>query len=315
MTALDTAIAHGRGHKGVPYRFCTWGARTPLPGESVLRNGMCCTEFLDDLRRAGGKGQVGGTPAWGNFLESNGQYLESYDASKWYCVGSVPFQYWRGGGSEGHISIVSRPNQLMLDCSFTFGVSERLVSGYTYQGGWEVVGTMPDFPGAEGLPWRTPWGAISVEGYPGHCATPKATARWMARVAGAIYGLPAILPVMTSYVELTGGWSGPGCVTDVPGYRYAVDHDSLGWFQQRPAAGWGTPQQLMNAEYALAAFLDAAIAKAPHWPARDDYSADQLGRWAQDVQRSAFPNRYRDMGFPAARRLLEGTVWEGHKLE
>lgn len=315
MTILDDAIREGRSLKGVGYRFCTQGARTPLPSEATLRSsGMCCTEFADHMRRAGGKKQVGGTPAWGRFLDGNGEFLEEFDARRWYCVGSVAFQYWRGPSHEGHIQWISRPNQLALDCSFAFGVAERLVSDYTYQGGWDVVGTMPDFPGAEGLPWRSPWGSISVGGYPGHCATPEATARWMARVAAVIYGLPAILPVMTSCVELTGGWSSGGCVTDVPGYLRAVDHDSLGWFQQRPAAGWGTPQQITNAEYALSKFCDAAIAAAPHWPTRDDYTAQELGKWAQNVQRSAFPDRYAKLGFPMAQKLLEGSLWEGHKL-
>lgn len=316
MTTLDTAIAHGRAMRGVKYRFCTTAARSPLPSDPVLRSGgMCCTEFMDAMRRAGGKRQIGGTGNWGRFLDSNAEYLEPYHSLRWYTVGSIPFQYWRGSSHEGHIGIISRPNQLLLDCSFSYGVSEfRLPSDYTYQGGFEVVGTMPDLPGAEGLPWRSPWGSISVGGYPGHCATPRATAQWMARVAAVIYGLPATLPVMTSYVELTQGWSGPGCVTDVPGYGNAVDYDSLGWFQQRPAAGWGTPQQITNAEYALAKFLDAAIREAPHWPTRDDYTAQALGAWAQRVQRSAYPNAYAQKGFPAAQKLLGGTRWEGHKL-
>jgi hypothetical protein len=35
----------------------------------------------------------------------------------------------------------------------------------------------------------------------------------------------------------------------------AVDHDSLGLFQQRPSCGWGTPNQLENPTYAATAFL------------------------------------------------------------
>jgi len=35
----------------------------------------------------------------------------------------------------------------------------------------------------------------------------------------------------------------------------AVDHDSLGLFQQRPSCGWGTPSQLEDPTYAAKAFL------------------------------------------------------------
>lgn len=326
LTMLDDGIRSARRLTGigVPYRICTVGVRTPLPSFDVLKRGLCCTEFLDLVRRGGGKSQIGGTPRWGTFLESNFEYLEAFDSSRWYCVGSVPFQYWRGAEQEGHISIISRPNQKMMESAGIIGcVESRTPAEYTWQGGFQVVGTMPDFPGAEGLPWQSPWGSLSVAGYPGNCASPRATAVWMARVAEVIYGLPGILPVMTSCVEMTGGWIGEGCVTDVPGYLRAVDHYSVGWFQQQyddnPAGvvfGWGSYQQLINAEYALSRFLDVALAKAPDWPVTGAeykksraYSANALGEWAQDVQRSAFPDRYAKIGYPMAKDLLAGTIW------
>jgi hypothetical protein len=36
----------------------------------------------------------------------------------------------------------------------------------------------------------------------------------------------------------------------------ARDHDSVGLFQQRPSAGWGTVQQIMNPQYATSKFLE-----------------------------------------------------------
>ena len=39
---------------------------------------------------------------------------------------------------------------------------------------------------------------------------------------------------------------------------HAVDHDSLGLFQQRPSSGWGTPKQLTNPTYAAHAFYAGA---------------------------------------------------------
>jgi len=47
--------------------------------------------------------------------------------------------------------------------------------------------------------------------------------------------------------------------------RVAVDHDSLGLFQQRPSMGWGTPEQLLDPRYASAKFYLALQRKAPGW--------------------------------------------------
>src|SRR5262249_44538873 len=61
------------------------------------------------------------------------------------------------------------------------------------------------------------------------------------------------------------------------------DRDSLGAFQQRPSAGWGTPAQILDPVYAATQFITRAIR------ANGSQSPGQL---AQDVQISAFPDRY-----------------------
>ena len=69
------------------------------------------------------------------------------------------------------------------------------------------------------------------------------------------------------------------------GMNTAVDHDSLGLFQQRPSTGWGSPAQVKDPNYATNKFLDALV---------------EVGGWAtmpvteaaQTVQRSAFPSAY-----------------------
>ncbi|MEV5834173.1 hypothetical protein [Nocardia sp. NPDC052112] len=66
----------------------------------------------------------------------------------------------------------------------------------------------------------------------------------------------------------------------------AVDHDSLGVFQQRPSAGWGTPAQLTDLRYATERFLDALLVHAPN------YQAIPLWQAAQAAQRSGFPTAY-----------------------
>jgi hypothetical protein len=143
--------------------------------------------------------------------------------------------------------------------------------------------------------------------YPGDNANPEDVAGWMAQVAKDEYALPGILPVMTSCVELTAAWTGPGDVKTVPGYLGAVDFDSLGYFQQRPSQGWGTPAQLTDANYALGAFCRAA-AKFKDWEWNEDTTdAGLLGMWCQAVQRSAFPDAYRDKGYPMASKLLQAS--------
>lgn len=71
------------------------------------------------------------------------------------------------------------------------------------------------------------------------------------------------------------------------------DRDSLGLFQQRPSYGWGTPKQLQTPEYAAAAFY-RPLADLPGWKRLPVTVA------AQEVQRSAFPDRYAQWELMAA---------------
>jgi hypothetical protein len=92
------------------------------------------------------------------------------------------------------------------------------------------------------------------------------------------------------------------------------DHDSLGLFQMRPAAGWGSVAQLMDPTYQAAAFYGGAdgpndgsprgLLDVPHWDALS------LGEAAQAVEISAFPDRYAAFE-PVTRSILTtltGTV-------
>jgi peptidoglycan DL-endopeptidase CwlO len=69
------------------------------------------------------------------------------------------------------------------------------------------------------------------------------------------------------------------------GMDVAVDHDSLGVFQQRPSQGWGSPEQVRDPVYATRTFLQRLLA-VPGWDAMPVTQAAQI------VQRSAFPNAY-----------------------
>lgn len=64
----------------------------------------------------------------------------------------------------------------------------------------------------------------------------------------------------------------------------AVDHDSLGFLQQRPSQGWGTPKQVLDVAFATRSFIRKAM--------RVDRGMYTPGQLAQAVQVSAFPDRY-----------------------
>jgi hypothetical protein len=63
------------------------------------------------------------------------------------------------------------------------------------------------------------------------------------------------------------------------------DRDSLGLFQQRPSADWGTREQIADPRYAANAFYTELL-KVPHWQTMPVTDA------AQAVQRSATPGAY-----------------------
>ena len=65
------------------------------------------------------------------------------------------------------------------------------------------------------------------------------------------------------------------------------DADSVGLFQQRPSQGWGTVAELTNPPISAGKFFDALV-KVKDWQSLP------LADAAQAVQRSAYPDAYRD---------------------
>ncbi|HEY5822486.1 MAG TPA: hypothetical protein VIT20_10950 [Propionibacteriaceae bacterium] len=65
------------------------------------------------------------------------------------------------------------------------------------------------------------------------------------------------------------------------------DRDSVGLFQQRPSQGWGTVKQIMDPYYSTGKFYDALV-KVKNW------ETDDINDVAQKVQRSGYPEAYRD---------------------
>jgi len=105
-------------------------------------------------------------------------------------------------------------------------------------------------------------------------------ARYASIIAGISVrrGLPpraASIALATAYQE-----------TDIRNLDYG-DRDSLGLFQQRPSQGWGTPAQLQDPHYATNAFYDALVRVS-------DWESGDITEVAQRVQRSGYPDAYRD---------------------
>lgn len=63
------------------------------------------------------------------------------------------------------------------------------------------------------------------------------------------------------------------------------DRDSLGLFQMRPSAGWGSPDQLLNVDYEVQTFFK-------HLLAVRGWETMQPGDAAQQVEQSGYPDRY-----------------------
>lgn len=80
------------------------------------------------------------------------------------------------------------------------------------------------------------------------------------------------------------------------------DRDSLGLFQQRPSAGWGSPEQITNPVYATGTFLE-------HLVQLDGWHSMPPGTAQQKVQASAFPGRYAPQEHAASGLMAQ--FWTG----
>jgi hypothetical protein len=71
------------------------------------------------------------------------------------------------------------------------------------------------------------------------------------------------------------------------------DRDSLGLFQQRPSAGWGTPEQILDPRYGIEAFFGGSQPPSPPGLVDiDGWMSMPYTEAAQAVQVSAFPDAY-----------------------
>ncbi|WP_433301420.1 FG-GAP repeat domain-containing protein [Actinoplanes sp. CA-030573] len=101
----------------------------------------------------------------------------------------------------------------------------------------------------------------------------------------------AVIAVTTAIVEST-----------LQNYDVAVDHDSLGLFQQR--ASWGSAAQRTDPIWATNAFLNKMIDKYPG----NAWQTAPIGEVCQAVQVSAYPERYAPESGDAAK--IVDAVWD-----
>ncbi|ONF72307.1 FG-GAP repeat domain-containing protein [Amycolatopsis keratiniphila] len=93
--------------------------------------------------------------------------------------------------------------------------------------------------------------------------------------------------------------------THLNNYDQAVDHDSLGLFQQRPSQGWGTPAELIDPVYATNAFLNAMLRNYPD----NSWQSGDIANICQRVQRSAFPDGSNYRANVAQAAVIADAVW------
>jgi len=94
---------------------------------------------------------------------------------------------------------------------------------------------------------------------------------------------------------------------NIPNDGDGGDHDSVGLFQQRPAAGWGTVEHLMDPVWSSRAFYGGPSGPNHGSPRGlldiDGWASMDPGAAAQAVQVSAYPDRYA-VNQPIAEKVL-----------
>lgn len=94
---------------------------------------------------------------------------------------------------------------------------------------------------------------------------------------------------------------------DYPNDGNGSDHDSIGLFQMRPQAGWGTVANLMDTTYQARAFYGGPT--GPNYPSPrglldiPGWQQMDMGEAAQAVEVSAYPDRYQNYQ-PVAEAIL-----------
>lgn len=124
--------------------------------------------------------------------------------------------------------------------------------------------------------------------------------------------LIAIMTALTeSSLRLLSNTAAYPSSADIPNDGDGSDHDSVGLFQQRPAAGWGTVANLMDPVWSSRAFYGGPSGPNHGSPRGlldvDGWQTMDPGAAAQAVQVSAYPDRYA-VNQPVAEKLLSALT-------
>lgn len=120
--------------------------------------------------------------------------------------------------------------------------------------------------------------------------------------------LTAIMTALTeSSLRVLSNTSAYPQSANIPNDGDGSDHDSVGLFQQRPAAGWGTVENLMDPVWSSRAFYGGQDGPNHGSPRGlldiDGWQSMDPGAAAQTVQVSAYPDRYA-VNQPVAEKVL-----------
>jgi hypothetical protein len=213
-------------------------------------------------------------------------------ASAATCTGSAPLAVGTASAGLAKVTGAPRPRLVGEHVVFTTDLLRQAAPQHAPR-----AASKPAAQPASINPWDQVSAAFSGPGIPAEAAqlTPTGTSGpqgWMP-ISGAQYAnattivkqvLARKMGVRTAVIAIATAMQESRLLN--LGYG---DADSLGLFQQRPSAGWGTAQQLMDPGYAANAFLTALLR---HQQADPGWAAQPLWATAQAVQASGFPSAY-----------------------
>ncbi len=294
MAAMDSTVqkllTETRALIGKPYRF--WHPDLDFNEVQYMDPdtapddppGLNCTSLYNwVLGKKFGTVPPGGTSDWGNAI-ANWEY---FSLNKNYPPGTFLVCPFSDDINQGHVALTStaedaNSNQWILQSDHSSGISD---DGY-----WGWPGINEDWTMAQTQSWANfVWagyieGSPVLDGFPGYTASGRDIAKWCTDCMD-FFGLPRYYFVMCSMTELTTIWTDDRPAADIrvlDGYSYAVDYDSVGPAQQRPA-WWPLPWDFSTAVWsfsqAMLRYLGGSAAPT-----------DQVGsaQAIQGVQQSAF---------------------------
>lgn len=284
---LDAFLYWWKKLEGPPYNYASYGQSWAW----MKANGGHCASTMSSTSRD----KLGGTD-YGGTVSMSWNHLVSwqpYNPKGSYPRGTVLLNddYYGDDNDLSHVGMIHDRDQRFIHCYGPQGLNGVKVdpSPRYMSDAW-----LERWPGWADYEWVGYFADLGADFDPSYFDTDPALGDWwvhphllaafMAVRAERKFGIPGVLPVMTAMIEVADAWDpGPVPFYECYGYSEAADHDSLGFYQQRPSQGWGTPEQLMDPNYATDAFCQAVLDMYPK--KRFGTGAAALGEVCANVQR------------------------------